>query len=397
MKPVSEKDQHRALQDALVPLREATAARKCWSCGCFHNLLESVKRAFPSGQLPTGLDEAVDLAQKRLVEVEYPCLGCEICYPALVINALSRIVGEESLDFEVCPSEKVEERQGWPPLPGAYTVLRYRASVAVCTLMDDDLAVAMAREAGPEIAICGTLQTENLGIERLVQNVSANPHLRFLVACGLDSQQAVGHWPGQSLVALVREGVDARGRIIGAKGKRPILRNISREALEHFRRTVEVVDLIGNSEIPKIISVVRECSARNPGPAAAFHAQRVVKPIPGYLPRSMVADPAGYFVVYVDRAREILSLEHYRNDGLLDAVIQGASAAEIYTPAIANGLISRLDHAAYLGRELAKAENSLGSGEPYIQDAAPEAGGPRPIAPTPAITTCNPSCREAGA
>jgi tetrahydromethanopterin S-methyltransferase subunit A len=174
------------------------------------------------------------------------------------------------------------------------------------------------------------------------------------------------------LVALVREGVDDRGRIIGAKGKRPILRNISREALEHFRRTVEVVDLIGNSEIPKIISVVRECSARNPGPAAAFHSQRLVEPIPGYLPPRMVADPAGYFVVYVDRAREILSLEHYRNDGLLDAVIEGASAAELYTPAIANGLISRLDHAAYLGRELAKAEWALLTRDSYIQDGTPE-------------------------
>ena len=44
-----------------------------------------------------------------------------------------------------------------------------QAPVAVCTLTDDALAATVAREAGPEVAMVGTLQTENLGIERLIQ------------------------------------------------------------------------------------------------------------------------------------------------------------------------------------------------------------------------------------
>ena len=40
--------------------------------------------------------------------------------------------------------------------------------------------------------------------------------------------------------------------------------------------------------------------------------------------------------------------------------------------AIERGLLTRLDHAAYLGRELARAEHALSSGETYAQDAAPE-------------------------
>jgi tetrahydromethanopterin S-methyltransferase subunit A len=87
----------------------------------------------------------------------------------------------------------------------------------------------------------------------------------------------------------------------------------------------------------------------------------------------MVSDPAGYFVVYVDRARQLLSFEHFRNDGVLDAVIEGKTAPELYSPVVEKGLVSRLDHAAYLGRELARAEQALKSGEPFIQDAAPEA------------------------
>jgi hypothetical protein len=60
MKPASEKDQHRALQEALAPLREPAAAKKCWACGCFHDLLETIKRAFPKEQLPTELNDAVN-------------------------------------------------------------------------------------------------------------------------------------------------------------------------------------------------------------------------------------------------------------------------------------------------------------------------------------------------
>jgi tetrahydromethanopterin S-methyltransferase subunit A len=68
----------------------------------------------------------------------------------------------------------------------------------------------------------------------------------------------------------------------------------------------------------------------------------------------------------------LLTLEHYRNDGVLDVVIEGGSPAEVYTPAIEKGLVSRLDHAAYLGKELARAAQALLKGGTYVQDAAPE-------------------------
>ena len=90
----------------------------------------------------------------------------------------------------------------------------------------------------------------------------------------------------------------------------------------------------------------------------------------------MIPDPAGYFVVYVDRQRRLLSLEHYRNDGTLNVIIEGLTPGEVYTPAVEKGLISRLDHAAYLGRELARAEHALRTGGPYKQDGAPERAAP---------------------
>ena len=142
--------------------------------------------------------------------------------------------------------------------------------------------------------------------------------------------------------------------------------------IAHFRQNVEVLDLIGRVDPDGVIAAIRACTARNPGLATPFWAQKVVEPIQGHLPARMVRDPAGYFVVYVDRHRGILSLEHYDDDGVLDVVIEAEQAARLYIPAIERGLVSRLDHAAYLGRELARAEEALRTGAPYIQDAAPE-------------------------
>ncbi len=380
-----------AVEEAVAQLHEAAEAKKCWPCGCLHGGLVSIERAFPEGARLAVLDAAIQAARSQLVDVRYECLGCEVCYPAVAINALSRLGGEHPIEVGACPTAPVETLRGWPPLPGSYRVLRYSAPVAVCTLTDEALAASVAAQGEPGIAIVGTMQTENLGVERLIQNVIANPNIRFLVVCGADSRQAIGHLPGQSLLALAQSGIDERSRIIGAAGKRPVLRNLARDAVEHFRRTVVVVGLIGQDQASAVLAVVKDCAARNPGAAHVFAREQVVKPLQGYLPERMVSDPTGYFVVYVDRPRQLLSLEHYRNDGVLDAVIEGGTAPELYIPAVDKGLVSRLDHAAYLGRELARAEQALRSGEPFVQDAAPEAPA---ASPSKAACGCESHAKE---
>ena len=374
--------------EAAAQLREAAAAKKCRGCGCLHSTLAAVEQAIPLAARSAELAAAMDGARQHLTPTRYDCLGCEVCHPALAINALNR--AGYAVEPASCPTERVPERQGWPPLPGAYQVLRYQAPVAVCTLTDEHLRDSLARQAGPSVAIVGTLQTENLGIERLVQNVLANPHLRFLVVCGEDSRRQIGHLPGQSLVALARAGVDEHSRIVGAAGNRPVMRNVTREAVEHFRRTVEVVDLVGVSGPAVILNAVARCGHRPVGPAEPFAAAQAVAPLRGYVPERMVPDPAGYFVLYVDPARRQLALEHFSNAGVLDAIIEGSTAAELYVAAIDRQLVSRLDHAAYLGRELARAEHALATGEPYVQDAAPELES----APRGQPGGCGPHCPE---
>jgi tetrahydromethanopterin S-methyltransferase subunit A len=79
--------------------------------------------------------------------------------------------GSCALDAAVCPTEPVEARSRWPSLPGSYRVLRYRTTVAVCTLNTDELIDPVSTAEHEVIAITDTLQTENLGIERLITKV----------------------------------------------------------------------------------------------------------------------------------------------------------------------------------------------------------------------------------
>lgn len=96
----------------------------------------------------------------------------------------------------------------WPVLDGNYIVGDPNARVAVCTLTDDRLPGQVAPMPG--VAIAGTLATANLGIERVVINVLANPAIDHLLLCGRESSL---FWPGQSMLAMTHDGVDDASRI----------------------------------------------------------------------------------------------------------------------------------------------------------------------------------------
>ncbi len=81
-------------------------------------------------------------------------------------------------------------------------------------------------------------------------------------------------------------------------------------------------------------------------------------------------DKAGYFVILPLADKDIITVEHYAYDNALLRTVQGANARAIYMTMVANGWVSELSHAAYLGKELAKAELSLQHGFKYVQDGA---------------------------
>lgn len=105
-------------------------------------------------------------------------------------------------------------------------------------------------------------------------------------------------------------------------------------------------------------------------------------------------DPAGYFLIYLDREAQLICAKHFTNNidekGLAvdpetgkplpvrgkverqpTALFTGRTAKELgmkITEEAQPCPLTKLDHALYLGREFVRAEQALISGEDYVQD-----------------------------
>lgn len=110
-------------------------------------------------------------------------------------------------------------------------------------------------------ALSGTLQTENIGIEKIVCNVAGNPNIRYLVLCG---EEVEGHQSGGVIKALLANGINEKRTIIGSQGVTPYLFNISLEAIERFRKQVTLVDLVGEMNSEVVAKAVWSCYQEEP-------------------------------------------------------------------------------------------------------------------------------------
>jgi len=143
----------------------------------------------------------------------------------------------------------VKPPDGYPPEEGRYVRGNDYSPVAVCVILDTfdfaipfELTQLVMAGADTGAALSGMLQTENIGLEKIVCNIVANPNLRYVVLCGRESS---GHLPGESLLALKLNGVDDGKRIIGSKALTPQLSNIPVELVDRFRKQiVNVVNLL---------------------------------------------------------------------------------------------------------------------------------------------------------
>jgi dihydropteroate synthase-like protein len=88
------------------------------------------------------------------------------------------------------------------------------------------------------------------------------------------------------------------------------------------------------------------------------------------IPEPSILDPAGMFKINVDREGGVIVAVHYLSLDLAKpvTVVKGQTAESVYTKILHLRMVSKLDHAAYLGSELAKAETALRTGKEYVQD-----------------------------
>jgi tetrahydromethanopterin S-methyltransferase subunit A len=344
---------------------------KCRTCQCFHDMLfafkELVRKEKVGQELETRLEEIT-----RKSGLTHNCLGCDPCYPVPISNALYEMSGGSvAPSGSVCkpaPMQIMRMTPSWPIEQGEYIIGRKASPVAISTLGSDQLPDSLAANLGKErFAIIGKTHTENIGIEKVIKNTVTNPDIRFIILCGKDTR---GHMAGQSFNSLQAHGVNAERRITNSAGKRPVLKNLDFLEIEHFRSQVEVIDLINTEDISLIEEKVDACIENNPGRFDKTLKLRKVDRIEALQPRRLILDPSGYFIIYPKKDEGMIYLEHYKADGALNEIIFGRNPVWIASAAIDRNLISKLDHAAYLGRELAKAEFAIRTGATYTQDAA---------------------------
>jgi tetrahydromethanopterin S-methyltransferase subunit A len=407
-----------AIAQAHEELDRVRYVKKCTSCECLLDVLEAIRADIAD----------VDAAEAETAHADFQtwwqagnakrhrCPGCEPCLPIAPYNQLNSALAEAGMAGagmtataakgcargaeESCacgsgacartsePTTAVKDvtvgaddtLQRWPVVEGNYVVGDPAAPVAICTLADNDLMHELtAAGVTARVAITGTLATENLGVEHVLHNLAANPRIRTLVLCGRDSR---GHLAGQALLSLKQGGIDAQRRIVGALGSRAVLKNVADAEIEAFRGRVTLVDEIGTQDVDRLTGLVEASLVQGGTPEPTVLVRPVLPPrrsAPKVVEaraqerREWVHDPEGFFVVLLDRGTGAIVCEHYTKDGVHDETISGPRAADVAATAVRRGLLSRLDHAAYLGRELAKAESALVLNVPYTQDELSDA------------------------
>ena len=259
----------------------------------------------------------------------------------------------------------MEQPPAWPIVSGRYVVGNPERSVAVCTLAASDLVDEIGRQE--EIAIVGRLYTLNLGLEKLVWNVVSNPAIRFLLVCGDDTASQIS----QGLINLHDKGLDEERRIRDVRGYQPVVFNLTDEEVTAFQQHVELVLLLGEMDPTAILETARQLQRRSPGPWGAGVRHAFAEPLNATRNRmgDIRFDPQGMFLVGIRRESRQIVLDHYSADRRYrGTLVAEADAEALCHTLVREGFVSELSHAAYLGREVAKAEEALRWGLEYEQD-----------------------------
>ena len=163
---------------------------------------------------------------------------------------------------------KVKPPTDYPPEEGCYLRGNDFSPAAVVVMLNNareetppeiEQLVRAAIEKGASLA--GTLQTENIGIEKIVTNIVSNPNIRYLILCGIE---VAGHNTGDAVRCLLENGVDERRTIVGSKALTPYLFNIPLKSIERFRKQLRLVNLLNEMNPEVVEKAVWSCYQEEP-------------------------------------------------------------------------------------------------------------------------------------
>ncbi len=359
--------------------------------------LDGLTKSLPSlkNKEANALLKSIKEFRKELLPLEYSCFGCKFCIPAEAMTLITKeFPALASSTLLICDFEVGDD---WPPVEGEYTVLNKNAPIAITTLADLKLEDKIVKLKPEGLCIIGKTETENIGIDKLVKNTITNPAIRYIILAG---KEAPGHKSGKTIMALWQNGVDKDMRIIGSPGRRPLLKNVKRADVRAFQSQITIEDLKGSANVRTITAKIRSLAKKSEhlsatsgcgcadGVCTPAPAQPAMMPVTINIPsakpekpagpvkaktkskHAIRLDKAGYFVIMPSKKKKVILVEHYSNDNRLLRTIQGDNSRDIYLTIIDNKWVSALDHAAYLGKELARAEMAMKKGTKFVQDAA---------------------------
>lgn len=163
---------------------------------------------------------------------------------------------------------KNEPASGYPPEEGCYLRGNDYSPVAVVVILkwrreeipqSIEEFVRTGLESGA--ALSGTLQTENVGLEKVICNIIANPNIRYLIVCGPESP---GHLVGDCIRTLYENGIDENRRIIGTKAPAPYLFNIPVDWVHRFINQTNLIDLVNEGSCEIVKDAVWSCYQEKP-------------------------------------------------------------------------------------------------------------------------------------
>ena len=142
---------------------------------------------------------------------------------------------------------KVKPHTDYPPEEGRFIRGNDFSPVAVVIILNRDEdkipveileLVRVGAESGA--ALSGTVQTENIGFEKIICNIISNPNIRYAILSGPES---AGHLTGEAFKAFLKNGVDEKKRILGTNAPHPLLYNLPMVYIERFLKQISLIDL----------------------------------------------------------------------------------------------------------------------------------------------------------
>lgn len=243
-------------------------------------------------------------------------------------------------------------------------------TVAVCVLSSRELVGPLGKLPG--VAMVGTLMTANLGIEELIRSLAANPAITSLLVCGRESP-----WfrAGQSLVSLLRYGMDSDRSIRGATGYHPVLPTISAAEIAHVQASVNLTDARGERDVQILAEQIAKSAVRQAAELDCCVAAPPASTVTGFrtLPAGGRRQPlrdeiGGFIVISVNSECRKIVLRQYASDLSPMHEMTGIRAEAMLLGLLEAKVTTELSHAGYLGAELTKAETALRLGLQYEQD-----------------------------